>query len=185
MAVRKRSRRDDGTIVSESVASQDVTEPNVARLMQIMLMLAQGKTQAQIAAYFDRNVRTIGRCIKIARKMGLGVPTSITPQDIVDEVKNHFLELKADVLDLKKQAKAENNSKLLLHSIKVLRDLELARIAALEKIGYFDNYSFPPLHTPNCRAALAQKISAEAQRAETIRVEGPIIEGAACRHSSG
>lgn len=177
MAARKRSRRDDGTIVSQSVVPQDAEDPNVARYMLVLQMLAQGKNQVEIAAYFDRDVRTIRRWKKCAREMGLAVSTIITPQDMVDEINNYFLELKADVLDLKKQAKIENDSKTILFCIKELRNLELAWIAALARIGRFDNFTFLSPHPPNSRAALAQEINAEAKRAEMIGAEGPLIEG--------
>jgi DNA-binding NarL/FixJ family response regulator len=80
MAARKRTRRDDGTIVTQSVIPQDAKDPNVARLIQVLLMVAQGKTQAQIAAYFDKDVRTIRRWLKRAREMGLAVSSTTTPQ---------------------------------------------------------------------------------------------------------
>ncbi len=177
MAARKRSRRADGTIVTQSVVPKDAEDTNVARYLQVLHMVAQDKTQDQIAAYFDRDVRTIRRWIKRAREMGLAVSSTITPQDMVDEINNHFLELKADVLDLKTQAKAENDSKTILFCIKELRNIELARIAALARIGRFDNFTFLSPHPLNSRAALAQEIDAEAKRAEMIGAEGPLIEG--------
>jgi hypothetical protein len=177
MPARKRSRHDDGTITTQSATAVDAKDPNVARLIQVLLMVAQDKTQAQIAAYFDKDVRTIRRWLKRAREMGLAVSSTTTPQDMVDEINNYFLELKAGVLDFMMQAKAENNTNKFLRCVGELRNLELARIAALARIGRFDNFTFLSPHLPNSRAALAQEISAEAQRAVTARTEGPIIEG--------
>lgn len=177
MAARKRTRRNDGTIVTQPVALQDTTDPNVARYLQVLHMLAKSKTQVQIAAYFDRDVRTIRRWIMGAREMGLAVSSTITPQDMVDEINNSFLELKADVLDLKKQAKAENDGKTILHCIKTHQNLELARIAALARIGYFDNYTFPPPHPLNPRAARAQDYFRSTDTTGMGRIGAPTIEG--------
>jgi hypothetical protein len=177
MAARKRFRRDDGIIVPQSVVPQDVSDPNVARLTQVLLMLARGKTHVQIAIYFEKDVRTIQRWIKRAREMGLAVSSTITPQDMVNEINNDFLELKAAVLDSMMQAKAENNNKLFLHCIKALRDLEVARIAALARIGYFDNYTFPSPYPPNPRVARAEDLLEGADNTGMGRIEGPTNEG--------
>jgi hypothetical protein len=177
MPARKRSRRADGTIVSQSETSIDAKDDNVARYLLVLHMRAQGKTQAQVGAYLGKDERTIRRYEKCAREMGLVESATITPQEMVDEINNHFLGLKADSLDLKMQAKAENNGKLVLLCIKALRDLELAWIAALDRIGYFDNYSFPSPLPQNPRAALHQKISCEAQGDETGIAGRQTMEG--------
>ena len=177
MANRKRSRRDDGTIVSQSVAPQHATDPNVARLTLVLRMVVQGKTQSQIAAYFSRDVRTIRRWIKQAREMGLAVSLTITPQAMVDGAINKFVELEADLQDLKEQAKVENNDRQALRCVNGLRDLTVAQIAVLARIGLFDNFTFPSPHPPNPRITRAQELFAEVNSDDLDGIEGPTIEG--------
>ena len=158
MAVRQRTRRDDGTIATAPVPVLVAQDPNAVRLLLVLRMLAQGKAQRQIAAHFEKDVRTIRRWIGRAKELGLAVSETMTPQAVADDVINRFAELRADVLDLKKHAEAQADIKLVLRCIAELRNLTLAEVAALERIGFFDNFTFPAPFSPNPRAALAQRV---------------------------
>ena len=158
MFVRDRRRRHDGTIETAPIPANVAADPNAVRLLLVLRMIAQGKSQREIAAHFEKDVRTIRRWIGRAKGLGIVVSNHVTPQAVVDEVMNRFAELRADVLDLKKQAEVHNDAKLTLRCVAELRILALAEVAGLGRIGFFDNFTFPPPSLPNPRAALAQQV---------------------------
>ncbi len=180
MTVRDRRRRRDGNIETAPVPANVAADPNVVRLLLVLRMLAQGRSQCEIAAHFEKDVRTIRRWIGRAKELGIAVSDQTTPQVVVDEVLNRFAELRADVLDLKKQAEVRNDAKLVLRCVAELRNLVLAEVAALGRIGFFDNFTFPPPFPPNPRAALAEQVFMAEDDGEPDlgdQGDGPTIEG--------
>ena len=120
------------------------SQPNLFRLRMVLWMVAQGRSQKEIAAYFQCCERTVRRWITQAKNQGLVLSSDLVPDDVVAEIVQHFLERKADLLDLKREAEASGNFAARVLCIRELLRAEVAYVASLDKIGFFDGYRYVP-----------------------------------------
>lgn len=142
MAVRKRSRKPDGTSACEAVGADSSEDPDIIKLRTVLLMRAQGKTQPEIAAHFGKDVRTIRRWEAKARRLKLALAQDLNPREALADFIYSLAEMKADLMYMKESAKEAEDPKLYLRCIKELVRLEATRMAVLERIGLFDGYAF-------------------------------------------
>ena len=119
-------------------------DPSTVRLQIVVSMVAEGQTQPAIAAHFGRDERTIRRWITRARALGVGVPSDLVPENVVNQTMRNFLEFKADLLELKREGEATGDSRLRIFCIRELCRIEVAYIVTLERIGVFDGYRYSP-----------------------------------------
>ncbi len=152
----------DETIQSKAISPAS-GDPNVVRLNLVLALLAEGKSQEEIAARIGRDPRTVRRMISQAKEMGLSVSEDLRPGDAVTRVIQTFSELKADLIDLKRQAEAEGNFKHQIACAKELLRIELAFVATLDRIGFFEGFKPLPAETIDPEMARANKLFDMAQ----------------------
>lgn len=148
--------------------------PNIVRLRLVLSLVTEGKSQKEIAARIGRDPRTVRRMIAQAREMGLSVSDELLPGDAVTQVIQSFSELKADLIDLKRQAAADNNFKQQISCAKELLRIDMAFIATLDRVGIFNGFRLAPPQTIDPDMARANKLIELAQDlVSTDETDGP------------
>lgn len=179
MNAKPRIRQRVSASIDQSADADDrntVEQPNALRLQTVLWMVAQGRSQKAIAAHFDRDERTARRWIQHARHQGLAINSSLVPADIVADFAQQFLERKADLLDLKRAAEAAGDFAARIAVIRELTRTEVAFLAGLEKVGFFDGYRHVPKESPDSAGQSADRVKQATQLAAPERSHGVVRE---------
>ena len=164
---------------NEGPHAPEIVDPdsglNLARLKLVLSLVAQGKKHKEIAAHIGRDPRTVRRMLKQAKELGLAVSEHLVPEDAVAQVMQDFAGLRADLIDMKREAEAGGNFKHRLWCARELLRLEVGYVATLDRIGFFDGYRVRPTDLPDPGADGARRLI-EAARS---LVSGPLLEGEA------
>ena len=119
-------------------ANHVIDDPDTTKLRCILTMLAEGRTQLEIAEHFGKDPRTVRRWTKEAKRRKLAMSERLTPEEALTDFLCSFAAQRADLLRIKKSAEADENFGLALRCIRELSRHEATRMAVLEKLGLFD-----------------------------------------------
>ena len=140
--IRKRTRKK---AVPSSRESRDKTEnPEAAKLRMVLSMVAENRSQKEIADHFGCDVRTVRRWIKKAREQQLAVYQEFNPEEEIAATLFDLGELRAEAASVGRAAVEAGDSKLVLRTVEQRRRILESRVAILTKLGHFDGYRFEP-----------------------------------------
>ena len=153
-------------------ADTDLSDtPDTLRLRGVLTMLAEGRTQKEIAEHYAKDPRTIRRWVKEARRRKLALSERLTPQEALADYLYGFAAQKADLLRMKEAAAEAKNFGLALRCIRELSRHEATRMAVLVKIGLFERYAFAPASADGPNEQSAQVLLDAAQNFATGNFE--------------
>ncbi len=124
----------DAAVVADAPDDLDT-----ARLRQVLNMLLEGRTQKEIAAHFDKNVRTIRRWIIEAKRRKLALTEGLTPQQALADFLYCCAAQMADLLRMKSAAEAQGDFGVAVRCSRELLRHEATRMAVLERLGLFND----------------------------------------------
>lgn len=140
--VRQRRRRPDGSIACEDLHSDDDQPVEIARLRTVLNLLAEGRSQSEIAEHFNRSTRTIRRWIADAKRHRIQTMKDMTPEDLVSATLFRYFQIAADLQAMKREALEEGDRRSAIECLRQIRQTERDKYLVLEKVGLFENFSF-------------------------------------------
>ena len=139
--VRQRTR---AAPVETPAASQPQPDVNTDRLRVLLSLRGHGRTQAEAAAYFSVDVRTIRRWEQRARAMGLSALEDLKADEMVAELLRELVEQRAALRDLGAQATAAGDQRQQLHCIREQVRTIKTTADVCSRAGVFNRAVFPP-----------------------------------------
>ena len=129
--------------VASKCESQENTEnPEAAKLRTVLSMVAENRSQEEIANHFGCDVRTVRRWIKKGRVQQLAVYHEFDPEEEIAATLFHLGELRAEAASIGRAAIESGDLKLALRTVEQMRRILESRISILAKLGHFDAYQF-------------------------------------------
>ena len=125
---------------SLTIAANTNDDPDIARLRTVLVMLAEGRTQKEIADHFHKDPRTIRRWFKTARSLKLALSDRLTPKEALANFLFSIAEQRANLFRMKREAMQSGDNRQVLRCIKELLRLEAMQMAALQRIGLFEHF---------------------------------------------
>ena len=176
--IRKRTRKK---AVPSSRESRDKTQnPEAAKLRMVLSMVAENRSQQEIAEHFGCDVRTVRRWMEKGREQQLAVYEEFNPEEEIAATLFDLGELRAEAASVGRAAMEAGDSKLVLRTLEQRRRIIESRVAILAKLGHFDGYRFEPGATPNGRGAAHSPVidaARDAFRLESNDNEDPVDWG--------
>lgn len=137
--IRQRRRLADGSTEFEPGPVDDSDTP---RLRAVQIMVLEGKTQDEIAEYFNRAPRTIRRWLAEARRRRIVTLKGLTPHDLLSTTFLRYQQIEAELHRVRRAAMDAGDRRSALESIRQLRHTERDKYIVLEKAGFFENFQF-------------------------------------------
>jgi hypothetical protein len=129
-------------VSAETAASSDSESltPERAKLLQMLMLQFQGKTQVEMGKFFGRSDRTIRYWRKQANELKIGLKLDVKAEAEVSDMLFRFAARESELIKWKRQAEANGDSRMMMDCAKELRKLNSERIKQLKNLGLFDGY---------------------------------------------
>lgn len=129
-------------VSAETATSSDSESltPERAKLLQMLMLQFQGKTQVEIGKFFGRCDRTIRNWCKQANELKIGLKLDVKAEAEVSDMLLRFAARESELIKWKRQAEADGDSRMMMDCAKELRKLNSERIKQLKNLGLFDGY---------------------------------------------
>ncbi len=137
-----RIRRRKNAVEPARESEKDAQNPEAAKLRAALSMVAENRSQKEIADHFGCDVRTVRRWIKKGREQQLAVYQEFSPEEEIAATLFDLGELRAQVASIGRAAMEAGDTKLALRTVEQSRRIVESRIAILAKLGHFDGYLF-------------------------------------------
>ncbi|MBT4563329.1 MAG: helix-turn-helix domain-containing protein [Rhodospirillaceae bacterium] len=111
-----------------------------AKLLQMLMLQFQGKTQVEIGKFFGCCDRTIRNWCKQANELKIGLKLDVKAEAEVSDMLLRFAARESELIKWKRQAEADGDSRMMMDCAKELRKLNSERIKQLKNLGLFDGY---------------------------------------------
>ena len=134
-----RIRRRKNAVEPAHESQEDAQNPEAAKLRAALSMVAENRSQKEIADHFGCDVRTVRRWIKKGRERQLAIYQEFSPEQEIAATLFDLGELRAQAASIAMQA---GDTKLALRTVEQSRRIVESRIAILAKLGHFDRYLF-------------------------------------------
>lgn len=122
----------------------DPTSPEAARLRDVLVRVARGETQAEIAAAYGKSVRTVRGWIAEARRRGLKMFQDTTAADFLARTFGLQEYRRATLLKAFAAADLKGDAEALCDLERRLETLDAHQLALLDRIGVLQRYHHPP-----------------------------------------
>jgi len=119
------------------------TDPNTAKVREVLRLRAEGWTQADIAWKKGVSVRTVRRYEEEARRRQLVLIEGITPEQVAGDFLQCNAKLTAHLWAVLDQAISDEDGKLVAKCARELRALSESKAAFLARLGLFEGLSLP------------------------------------------
>jgi hypothetical protein len=130
-------------VSAETATSSDSESltPERAKLLQMLMLQFQGKTQVEMGKFFGRCDRTIRNWCKQANELKIGLKLDVKAEAEVSDMLFRFAARESELLKWKRQSEADGDNRMMMDCAKELRKLNSERIKVLKNLGLFDGYN--------------------------------------------
>jgi transcriptional regulator with XRE-family HTH domain len=131
---------DDGEPAEAMPAEHgaECVDPTTDRLRRLLLLVAQHKSQAEIAQHFGVSERTIRNWLTEARRRRIAVVRGLDPLDMLAGILWNFSYAKAQLLLTVEQAARDGDLVARVAALRELRALARSEFATLQGLGILD-----------------------------------------------
>jgi len=122
----------------------DPTDPTIARLLDVMAMVAARHTQQEIADKYGVTARAVRKWIAKGRELRLAMFKGTPPDEMLARTDHIQAHVQARLLRRLEAAESAGDDRTFCEIARQLRQLERDRYLILARVGYFDGYRFNP-----------------------------------------